>query len=260
MKKWEKRLAKMKKERGDACARCWHKEYHHSGSGCTGAGIQFRWSRFLQLRCSCSEFDSARDTITLLKIDINRLRERVEQLEAEGLGLQESLTVIGEVLEQARTKLNTWEPWMAIFGRLLMKYRLVRVPEDIEKALDKAKKYDEWFEGGRCGACHFKEKHLSSCPVYHAEQRAEKAEKALAEKEPDIIEAVVEPRVFCESCQQWLEHNQYYCPLFPDVNPPQQPWYTRVHTKWTECVCLVHTCYDAPKRDKKDAPTYKDFP
>lgn len=32
-------------------------------------------------------------------------------------------------------------------------------------AQEKAQKYDQWFEKGRCPACHFEEKHMASCPV-----------------------------------------------------------------------------------------------
>ncbi|OGS28278.1 MAG: hypothetical protein A3J70_12810 [Elusimicrobia bacterium RIFCSPHIGHO2_02_FULL_61_10] len=55
-------------------------------------------------------------------------------------------------------------------------------------------------------------------------------------------------------CQQWLAHDVARCPLFPKAAGV---------TKWSECCCLIHTCYDAAaegiRRDKKTAPTYKDF-
>ena len=57
---------------GDACLRCWHKAFHHKGLGCTGSGLQWRWSRFLQLRCPCSQFESAREAIAWL---VARLEE-----------------------------------------------------------------------------------------------------------------------------------------------------------------------------------------
>ena len=61
-------------------------------------------------------------------------------------------------------------------------------------------------------------------------------------------------KVWCKSCLQWLAHDLRYCPLFPKVAGVK---------KWDECVCTVHTCYDAGaagiKRDKRTAPTYSDF-
>ena len=50
---------------------------------------------------------------------------------------------------------------------------------------------------------------------------------------------------WCVSCQRWLVHDKWYCPLFPDVNisPPGK--------KWDKCVCLIHTCFEAePKLGK----------
>ena len=35
----------------------------------------------------------------------------------------------------------------------------------LRDAQEKATKYDQWFEKGRCPACHFEEKHMASCPV-----------------------------------------------------------------------------------------------
>ena len=73
-------------------------------------------------------------------------------------------------------------------------------------------------------------------------------------------------RVWCVSCQRWLKHDQGYCPMFPDVLPPmvvRRLEYTidtpmgstdyKVITgkKWAECVCLIHTCFEAePKLGK----------
>lgn len=60
---------------------------------------------------------------------------------------------------------------------------------------------------------------------------------------------MTERKEFCETCQRWLEHEVIYCPLFPEA----------LEEKWNECICLIHTCYQAPKRrSKKSAPTYKD--
>lgn len=62
------------------------------------------------------------------------------------------------------------------------------------------------------------------------------------------------PRVWCKECLRWLEHDTGRCPLFPE---------TEGIKKWTECCCLVHTCFDAKasgiKRDKRTSVTYKDF-
>lgn len=65
----------------------------------------------------------------------------------------------------------------------------------------------------------------------------------------------VPDKEFCDSCQQWLCHDKFYCPLFPECTPraPVQ--------KWKTCVCFVHTCYEAKKiDDKSKAPTYNDRP
>ncbi len=73
---------------------------------------------------------------------------------------------------------------------------------------------------------------------------------------------ITEARIFCESCQRWLEHDQRMCPLFPDVDPGTKYGYGPGATpfkKWSGCACLVHTCYVAEKRDKTTAPTYRDF-
>ena len=71
---------------------------------------------------------------------------------------------------------------------------------------------------------------------------------------------MTEPKEFCESCQRWLEHDQRYCPLFPDVKPPRRInlAFPFVGKKWAECVCLIHTCYEAPRRDKAASSTYRD--
>ena len=69
---------------------------------------------------------------------------------------------------------------------------------------------------------------------------------------------MTERKEFCETCQRWLEHEVDYCPLFPDAQPPRNAG--RPGVKWTDCICLLHTCYTAPKRrSRKGAPTHKDF-
>lgn len=66
---------------------------------------------------------------------------------------------------------------------------------------------------------------------------------------------MTETRVFCDSCQHWLVHDQVFCPLFPNIQPSS----TRP-PKWDRCVCLIHTCFRAEKvEDKEKAPTYHDF-
>ena len=87
---------------------------------------------------------------------------------------------------------------------------------------------------------------------------------------------MTEPRVFCDFCLRWLEHDQRYCPLFPLAYGPFRKMRTPILTpmgldtheskpikKWAECVCLVHTCFDARELgvepDPENAPTYRDF-
>ncbi|KKL97839.1 hypothetical protein LCGC14_1830390 [marine sediment metagenome] len=53
------------------------------------------------------------------------------------------------------------------------------------------------------------------------------------------LDYIRETYVWCKSCQQLLEHDRGYCPLFPNVEPVRGK-------KWTKCVCTVHTCYDNP--------------
>ncbi len=68
---------------------------------------------------------------------------------------------------------------------------------------------------------------------------------------------MTESREFCESCQRWLEHDQRFCPLFPKVRAVRRG---TILAKWAKCMCLVHTCYEAPVlRHRSDAPTYRDF-
>ena len=43
--------------------------------------------------------------------------------------------------------------------------QLAEAQAKVEEAEEKARKYDAWFEAGCCPACHFKEKHMVSCPV-----------------------------------------------------------------------------------------------
>ena len=61
---------------------------------------------------------------------------------------------------------------------------------------------------------------------------------------------MTKPKLFCEGCQRWLEHDQSYCPLFTNIAPPYDSLMFEPGKKWTKCVCLVHTCSEAPKRDK----------
>lgn len=61
--------------------------------------------------------------------------------------------------------------------------------------------------------------------------------------------------VTCHDCRKRLAHDQRYCPLFPDVQPPTV--YDHEHyrasgevrrvpgEKWGRCVCLIHTCFRA---------------
>ncbi len=56
--------------------------------------------------------------------------------------------------------------------------------------------------------------------------------------------------VFCESCCRWLLHDRLWCPLFPAVKAPPVFSFTSSGKrakgrKWSRCVCLEHTCYDA---------------
>lgn len=39
------------------------------------------------------------------------------------------------------------------------------VQSQLRAAEGKAEKSDQWFEKGRCPACHFEEKHMASCPI-----------------------------------------------------------------------------------------------
>jgi len=76
----------------------------------------------------------------------------------------------------------------------------------------------------------------------------------VAERTPD--------REWCTSCLRWLRHDQRYCPLFPDVDPPKGFCESNVR-KWSRCLCKIHTCFDARtegiERSPEDAPEYKDF-
>jgi RNA polymerase subunit RPABC4/transcription elongation factor Spt4 len=65
--------------------------------------------------------------------------------------------------------------------------------------------------------------------------------------------SVEKERVWCERCQRWLQHDRERCPLFPQAAGVK---------KWSECVCLIHTCFDAvpaKKRSKRNAATYRDL-
>ena len=94
--------------------------------------------------------------------------------------------------------------------------------------------------------------YFQNIPEHQVEVTEGGKENSRKEKE------VTEPRLFCESCQHWLVHDQGYCPLFPAESPTH--WLSgKPGVKWENCCCLIHTCSEAPKRDKDTAPTYKDF-
>ena len=54
----------------------------------------------------------------------------------------------------------------------------------------------------------------------------------------------------CSNCGKRMEHNERYCPLFPDVEPPEVRHYfpgsaaftASPGVKWGTCHCLIHTC------------------
>ena len=56
---------------------------------------------------------------------------------------------------------------------------IARLQARVEEAEEKARRYDSWFEPGRCPACHFTEKHMASCPVGIYKALAERRKKAL---------------------------------------------------------------------------------
>ena len=77
-------------------------------------------------------------------------------------------------------------------------------------------------------------------------------------------EMMIPDFVVCQTCKQRLWHNKRYCPLFPDVVPPFH-WTgfeaIRVQEhKWENCVCLIHTCYDADKLGIIEERDYVDYP
>ena len=49
------------------------------------------------------------------------------------------------------------------------------------------------------------------------------------------------PTNICPSCEKDLGGHSIYCPKNP----------AETRTKWKECVCFVHTCWDAKARRKK---------
>ncbi len=55
-----------------------------------------------------------------------------------------------------------------------------RLQARVEEAEEKARKYDAWFEKGRCPACHFTEKHMASCLVGILQARVEEGESVRA--------------------------------------------------------------------------------
>jgi len=64
----------------------------------------------------------------------------------------------------------------------------------------------------------------------------------------------IKERLWCDRCRQWLVHDKRRCPLFSPVAGVK---------KESECVCTIHTCYDAKalgiKDTKRTAPVYQDF-
>jgi len=78
-----------------------------------------------------------------------------------------------------------------------------------------------------------------------------------------MLDYLRETYAWCTSCQQFLKHDRGYCPKFPDDAPPPAlrklctpiatPMGVDTHEdvpgkKWTTCVCLVHTCFDNPRK------------
>lgn len=58
----------------------------------------------------------------------------------------------------------------------------------------------------------------------------------------------VQNPVICEMCGKTLWHNQQYCPL---MKKDEEALMTkRGETRWDECVCLIHTCYNKNKIKK----------
>lgn len=94
-------------------------------------------------------------------------------------------------------------------------------------------------------------------PIPH--QRFDRVYKRLVALRKKAARLAAPARVFCASCQRWLEHNQEYCPLFPAVAVKPRMWDLGSGEKWKECVCLVHTCFGAKKvKDRRTAATYRD--
>ena len=52
-----------------------------------------------------------------------------------------------------------WEQWHET------DVELRRTRRQLRDAQEKATNYDQWFEKGRCPACHFEERHMASCPM-----------------------------------------------------------------------------------------------
>ncbi len=50
--------------------------------------------------------------------------------------------------------------------------------------------------------------------------------------------------MICNTCEKDLGGHSRYCPENP----------VKASTKWDECVCYVHTCYDAKARRRPPAP------
>jgi len=65
------------------------------------------------------------------------------------------------------------------------------------------------------------------------------------------VEGIMPPGPYhCPRCEKDLLHDKRYCPLFPEVEPPDDIGYHEgkpfrlAGKKWDRCVCLIHTCYD----------------
>ncbi len=85
-------------------------------------------------------------------------------------------------------------------GTQCAKHQRDRLQAQVEESEEKARKYDAWFEKGRCPACHFEEKHLASCPIKVLESESDRY-KARWERCRDALEAWAED-IACPQCPQ----------------------------------------------------------
>lgn len=58
-------------------------------------------------------------------------------------------------------------------------------------------------------------------------------------------------REWCDRCQRWLAHDKGLCPLFPGYRA-WHPITSKLLPKWSECPCLIHTCYEASPRENRE--------